>query len=798
MSKQLINDYVQRATWKTSENASSTFSLQGLMQFLSTQAVSDYWLRELYNEKIRQCYEENRFHIHDLGFLSSYCAGWSIEDVLLKGFGGVENKIYCRPAKHLNTALNQLVNFLFTLQGELAGAQALSNLDTYLAPFVRYDKLTKLDVFKAIQSFVYSLNVPTRSGFQSPFTNISFDIICPKSLRDRNVIIGGEYHDSWTYGDFQEEMDIINEAFCDVMKQGDGRGSIFSFPIPTYNLTSDFDWESERHRGIWEMTAKYGIPYFTNFINSDLNPEDFRSMCCRLRLDVRKLQNKVGGMFGAAPLTGSVGVVTINLPNLALCAKGDERVFMTILADTLEAAKESLEIKREVIEKNSALYPYASYYLQSVKQRTGKYWSNHFSTIGIIGMHEALMFLSKSVAGITDEHGRAKAIEILGFIKTKLQDFQDSTGNIYNLEATPAESTGYKLAQNDKRIFGDAKIPEYYTNSTCLPVDFTDNVFKALDHQTGLQCEYTGGTVFHTFLGENLPNWKNARDIVRMMTTMYKIPYLSITPTFSVCKSHGYIPGEKKKCPQCDRDCLIYSRVVGYYRPVSDWNNGKKTEFASRKCYKIPFDELDIGGFMINSAIDYPGKPCSSVLFLNGCNLRCPWCHNGPLALGIERSCLYSGEEIIEMVSKTLHKNLVISGGEPTFQPTKLVLFLRKIRSEHPEIHVKLDTNGTDPVVLNTILSEKLVDYVAMDLKCELSRYKELLAFSGSEEDIRESIRLIEGSGVEYEFRTTMVPGAVEVEDLVACQGLLSDKERLISTQDFKPNPNCLNKKYRK
>ncbi|KAI5310601.1 hypothetical protein KEM55_004684, partial [Ascosphaera atra] len=444
----MVEDYLSKTTWKGAENANSTYSLQGLMQFISSNLISEYWLNHIYPAEVLQYATENRFHIHDLGYLSAYCSGWSLEDILIQGFGGVENKIQCRPPKHLNTALNQVVNFLFTVQGELAGAQALSSFDTYLAPFVRHDKLSEGDVFKYIQSFVYSLNVPTRSGFQAPFTNVSMDMICPNNLKDKGVIIGGQIHDEWLYGDFQEEMDVINRAFSAVMKEGDGNGNIFSFPIPTYNLYQGFNWEDPRYEPIWEMTARYGVPYFANFLNSDLNPEDFRSMCCRLRLDVGQLHRRNGSLFGSSPLTGSIGVVTLNLPNLALRSKGDMDSFYNLLFETLRVAKDSLEIKRKVVDANPALYPYAAHYLSAIKERTGSYWTNHFSTIGVNGMNEALIQLTGE--GIATQ--RKLALEMLEAIKEKLQVFQLETGNLFNLEATPAESTAYKLAQRDAQL----------------------------------------------------------------------------------------------------------------------------------------------------------------------------------------------------------------------------------------------------------------------------------------------------------------------------------------------------------
>lgn len=578
---EVIDSYLSKSSWTSAENSNATFSLQGLSQHIATHAVRDYWLQRIYSPAVRQYVEENRFHIHDLGFLSAYCSGWSTEDVLMYGFGGVPNKIQCRPPKHFNTAMNQLVNFLFTLQGELAGAQALSNLDTYMAPFIRADQLEYPQLVKYIQSFVYSLNVPTRSGFQAPFTNVSLDLVCPSTLANNPVIIGGQMHKTWRYKDFQLEMDMFNKAFAEAMSKGDGNGAIFSFPIPTYSISDGFDWEDPRFRPVWEMTAKYGLPYFANFVNSDLDPADFRSMCCRLRLDTRKLHRRGGGIFGSTPLTGSLGVVTLNLPNLAIRA-GSVRAFFDIVRETLDVAKESLETKRTVVESHMDLYPYARYYLRDIHERTGSYWTNHFSTIGIIGMNEAC----ETLLGRGILHNKDFAVSVLRYIKDVLQEFQTETGHLFNLEATPAESTCYKLARADTRLFPDAKIPVFYTNSTMLPVGTTDNIFEALEHQEALQTEYTGGTVLHGFIGERLSQWEQARDLVRSVLTRYRVPYLTITPTFSICSKHGYITGEQRECPTCGDKTLVYSRIVGYFRPVQDWNNGKQLEFDMRKLYE--------------------------------------------------------------------------------------------------------------------------------------------------------------------------------------------------------------------
>ncbi|EON96203.1 putative anaerobic ribonucleoside-triphosphate reductase protein [Phaeoacremonium minimum UCRPA7] len=797
----LVEEYLTKATWKGAENANSTYSHQGLMQYVSGHIISDYWLNSVYTEEIRQYSNENRFHIHDLGFLSAYCSGWSIEDILLQGFGGVENKIQCRPPNHLNTALNQTVNFLFTLQGELAGAQALSNFDTYLAPFIRQDGLTYVEVFKYVQSFVYSLNVPTRSGFQAPFTNISMDLICPKSLVGHPVIIGGKYHEEWVYDDFQEEMDIFNRAFTAVMVQGDGNGSIFSFPIPTYNLWEGFDWQSPRFESIWEMTAKYGVPYFANFINSDLNPEDFRSMCCRLRLDVSKLHSRGGGLFGAVPLTGSIGVVTLNLPNLAMRSNGTKESFFAVLADTLRVAKDSLEIKRKIVDGHSALYPYAAHYLSVIKKRTGSYWTNHFSTIGVNGMNEALITLfGDGIVGKKDF-----AIEVLEFIKEELQQFQNETGNLFNLEATPAESTSYKLAQKDRELFPGKDIPSFYTNSTALPVDATEDLFEALDHQEKLQCAYTGGTVFHAFLGERLSGGKQARDLVQAIASRYRIPYISLTPTFSICKSHGYITGECPQCPKCGEEALVYSRIVGYFRPTRDWNKGKKEEFAMRKYYRytapasassaitqlpsIADIKPPVAGYTKLTLSDYPGKPQASIMFTSRCNLACPWCHNGPVVRG--RRDDVTIQDVLKHITASQHKCLVVSGGEPTIH-AGLLPFLRVLKAAG--ISVKLDTNGTSPDVLRQVYTEGLVDFVAMDLKCKLDRYKEVAGRAVDPAVLEESINLIKDSGVPYQFRTTVVPDLVDIEDVLECKRL-ADGE--LTVQKFRKGGSNLHSRFR-
>ncbi|KAG8672118.1 hypothetical protein FPOAC2_05484 [Fusarium poae] len=801
----LVDEYLAKGTWKTAENANSTYSHQGLMQYVSNQIISQYWLEKIYTPEIRKFDSENRFHIHDLGFLNAYCSGWSIEDILLQGFGGVENKIQCRPARHLNTALNQIVNFLFTLQGELAGAQALSSFDTYLAPFIHSDKLSYTEVFKCVQSFVYSLNVPTRSGFQAPFTNLSLDLVCPERLGSQSVIVGGELQTEWVYSDFQEEMDLLNKAFAEVMMQGDGNGNIFSFPIPTYNITDGIDWESPRWQSIWEMTAKYGVPYFANFINSDLDPEDFRSMCCRLRLDLSKLHCRVGGQYGASPLTGSIGVVTLNLPNLAYRSKGSKETFMSELAVTLGVARDSLEIKRKLVDANSALYPYAAHYLSATKHRSGSYWTNHFSTIGVNGMHEALVDLLGEGIGYRKDF----AIEVLEFIKDQLQEFQKETGNLYNLEASPAESTCFKFAKRDKQLFPDHDIPTYYTNSTMLPVGTTEDLFEVMSHQEELQCSYTGGTVFHAFLGEQLPNWKLARDLIKTLTARYRIPYITITPTFSICPVHGYRVGEQPECTACGELTLVYSRIVGYFRPTRDWNRGKSEEFVQRKVFKYEtgllsdndtklleledqvaaIQDLPVAGYIKSTLSDYPGKTQASIMFTSRCNLACPWCHNGPLVQGECDDVTIL--DVFKHINSTSHKCLVISGGEPTIHKG-LLPFLRILKNAG--ISVKLDSNGTSPDILKQVFAEKLVDFIAMDIKCALENYKRVTGKKIKPKLLEASIGLIKASGVSYEFRTTVVPELVDVEDLFEAKRLSGEK---LTVQRFRNGDTLLNESFR-
>ena len=547
----MIDDYINQKDWKVKENANMGYSLQGLNNYISTTVASGYWLTKVYPKEVADAHRSGDFHIHDLGSISVYCCGWDLKELLLRGFGGAYGKVESRPPKHFRTALGQIVNFFYTLQGEAAGAQAFSNFDTLLAPFIYYDNLTYDQVRQYMQEFIFNINVPTRVGFQTPFTNITMDLTIPEMFKDEYVIIGGELKDK-KYGEFQKEADWINRAFCEIMIEGDAKHRIFSFPIPTYNITKDFDWDNPLLDPLWEMTAKYGIPYFSNFINSDMDPSDARSMCCRLRLDNRELRKRGGGLFGSNPMTGSIGVVTLNMPRLGYLSDNEEEFFAR-LESLLELAKTSLEIKREVLEQftDQGLYPYSRHYLSGIRQRFGSYWANHFSTIGVVGLNEmCLNFLGVSIA---HPEGKAFAVKVLSYIRERMLEFQDETGHLYNLEATPAESTAYKLAKVDKERFSDiisqGEAEPYYTNSSQLPVNYTDDLFWALDHQDDLQTLYTGGTVFHIFLGESLDSGETVKKLVKVISENYRLPYFTITPTFTICPNHGLIPGAHFRCP---------------------------------------------------------------------------------------------------------------------------------------------------------------------------------------------------------------------------------------------------------
>jgi len=568
--KKIITDYVEEKDWRVKENSNMGYSLQGLNNHIVAHAMSDYWLKEIYPPLIGDMHLNGDIHIHDLSSLSTYCLGWDLKDILIQGFTGVVGKVESAPAKHLRSALGQLVNFFYTLQGEAAGAQAVSSFDTYLAPFVRYDKLNYQQVKQHIQEFIFNMNVPTRTGFQTVFSNLTLDIIPGKEVGDENVIIGGEIQKE-KYKDFQKEMDMINMTFCDVMMEGDAKGGIFSFPIPTYNITKDFNWDSKVADKIFEMTGKYGIPYFSNFINSDLKPEDIRSMCCRLRILNKELKRKGGGLFGANPLTGSIGVVTINLPRIGYLSKSEEEFFGR-LEDLMDIAKKSLIIKRAILEKNmeKGLYPYSKHYLRLVYQRFGKYWKNHFSTIGLVGMNEALLNFNSE--DMTTKKGVEFAEKVLNFMRDRLTEYQEETDDVWNLEATPAEGTTRRLATFDKKRYPDIIVANgknyrekgvvpYYTNSSQLPVGYTDDVFEALDLQDNIQTLYTGGTTFHTFLGEAMPSVKSVKNLVRKIAENYRLPYFTITPSFSICPKHGYLSGEHKYCPKCDAEMGIINNI---------------------------------------------------------------------------------------------------------------------------------------------------------------------------------------------------------------------------------------------
>lgn len=594
-SDKLIGDYLEKLDWRVRENANMTFSLQGLNNHVASAISSHYWLNKIYPPAIKKAHLEGDFHIHNLQLLAPYCCGWDLYDLLLRGFGGVRGKIESRPAKHFRVALGQIVNFLYTLQGEIAGAVALANFDTLLAPFIAYDHLSYGEVKQCIQEFLYWMNVPTRVGFQTPFSNLTFDLTPPSDLSAEPVVVGGKPQKS-TYGEFPREMAMLNRAFGEMMIEGDARGRVFTFPIPTYNITPNFNWQDENLIPVWQMTAKYGIPYFANFVNSDMKPADIRSMCCRLRLDTSRLKKRGGSLFASNPLTGSLGVVTINLPRIGYLSRNKKEFFQR-LERLMDLARDSLEIKRKTIERftEKNLLPYARHYLGGIKKRFGCYWANHFSTIGLNGMNEALLnFLGKDIG---TKEGIKFAAEILRFMRKKLLGYQRETGNFYNLEATPAESTSYIFAKTDKKKYPEIIVANeeevkkgaepYYTNSSQLPVDFGPDVFLALQLQDPLQTLYTGGTVFHIFLGERLPSWESARRLIKKVAENFHLPYYTLTPTFSICPQHGYLIGEKPICPRCGAKTEVYSRVVGYLRPVDQWNAGKQAEFRQRRSFVL-------------------------------------------------------------------------------------------------------------------------------------------------------------------------------------------------------------------
>ena len=591
----MVDDYLKKLDWQVRENSNMTYSIQGLNNYLASNLSKSYWLNKIYSKKVKEAHINGDIHIHDLNIVAGYCVGWDLKDLLNGGFRGVEGKVQSKAPKHFRTALMQMANFLYTMQGEAAGAQAFSNFDTLLAPYIKYDGISYNEVKQAMQEFIFNLNVPTRVGFQTPFTNITMDLTVPNYFKDEFVTIGGEIKEE-TYSNFQNEMNMINKAFFEIMMEGDATGQVFTFPIPTYNITKDFDFDNPELKGLWEMTAKYGVPYFSNFINSNMNPEDARSMCCRLRIDNRELEYRGGGLFGSNPLTGSIGVVTINLPKIGYLAK-NEKEFFEMLKQKMDIAKESLEEKRKIIEHltENGLYPYTKYYLRDIKKRFNKYWKNHFSTIGLIGANEACLNLLG--VNIADKRGLDFANKIMDFMTDVIIDYKKETGNNYNLEASPAEGASYRLAKKDKENYPDiivANEKEYkkgakpfYTNSTQLPVNFTDDIFEALNLQDELQAKYTGGTVIHIFAGERIYDLDVMKNLVKKICTNYKLPYFTFTPTFSICKTHGYIAGEHFKCPKCDEETEVFSRVVGYIRPIKQWNDGKMEEFKTRKNFCV-------------------------------------------------------------------------------------------------------------------------------------------------------------------------------------------------------------------
>ncbi len=635
---EVVEEYLKGKDWLIKENSNMGYSLQGLNNYIvSNKIIPKFWLRRVYHEKIRKAHEEADVHIHDLGTLGPYCVGWDLEDLLMTGAKGIAGNIESKPAKHFRTALGQIYNFFYTLQGESAGAQALSDFDVLLAPFIKKDNLYYSEVKQCMQEFLFNMNVPTRVGFQTPFTNITMDLKVPEYMKDKPIIIGTNKEDIKSnilkekelkqkhygkffgniifhfskkkkelnrlegllkkpYSKFQKEVDMINKAFAECMIEGDATGRSFTFPIPTYNITKNFDWDNPNHNALWEMTAKYGIPYFSNFVNSNMNPEDSRSMCCRLRLDQEELRKRGGGLFGSNPQTGSVGVVTINMPRIGYTCK-DESSFFNRLEELMDMSKDSLETKRKAIENftEKGLYPYSRFYLRKVKERFGEYWENHFSTIGILGMNEAIMNFIPG-ENIATQKGKQFALKVLDFMRGKLEQYQKETGKMYNLEATPGEGATYRFALADKKRFRDIITANeeavkkgadpYYTNSTHLPVNHTEDLFEALELQDELQTKYTGGTVFHTFVGERLEG-KNVKTLVRKIAENFKLPYFTITPTFSVCPNDGYISGEHKICPKCNEETDVYSRIVGYIRAVDKWNKGKQSEFKDRKEFNV-------------------------------------------------------------------------------------------------------------------------------------------------------------------------------------------------------------------
>ncbi len=588
IDKDLVSEYIKKDDWEIKENANHAFSLSSLNNYISSNIVKKYWLNKVYTKEIRDVHNSGAIHIHDLSCLAPYCTGWDLIEFLTEGFGGIENKVNSSSPKHFSTALGQMVNFIYTVQNEVAGAVGFSNFDTILSQYIAKDKLSYNQVKQSIQEFIYNLNVPTRTASQTPFSNLSFDLVCPEHLKRMPTILDN----TKCYGDYQKEMDMIVKAFCEVMYNGDRANRVFTFPIPTINIDKDFDWDNANYEWLWKITAKFGIPYFGNFISTGKNKDETRSFCCRLSLNKKEIQKRGGGIFNSDPLTGSMGVCTINIPQLAYLSNKDTSLFYKKLDDLLDVCKMALEIKRKTIEDltDNDLYPYCKFWLKNIKKKTGKYWDNHFSTIGILGFSEALKILGVS-EDIGDEVGIKFAKETLEYIQNKCLEFQKETGNLYNFEAVPGESTATRFFKMDKKNYPDIvkSIGDkgYYSNSTMLPVQYTDDIYMALKKQEELQSLYSGGSVFHAFLGEQIKDYTMVPKLLKAILTKFKVPYLSLTPTFSICKNHGYLNGEQYKCPKCEESTEVYSRVVGYLRPVSHFNEGKKEEFEDRKIYKV-------------------------------------------------------------------------------------------------------------------------------------------------------------------------------------------------------------------
>ncbi len=669
--KDLVNSYVNVTDWRVKENSTVTYSVGGLILSNSGAITANYWLSEIYDDEIANAHRNADIHIHDLSMLTGYCAGWSLKQLIQEGLGGVTGKITSAPASHLATLCNQMVNFLGIMQNEWAGAQAFSSFDTYLAPFVKVDNLSYDQVKKCIESFVYGVNTPSRWGTQAPFSNITLDWTVPADLAEQNAIVGRKEM-NFTYGDCKAEMDMINRAFIEIMIEGDANGRGFQYPIPTYSITRDFDWsETENNNLLFEMTSKYATPYFSNYVNSDMEPSDVRSMCCRLRLDLRELRKKGGGFFGSGESTGSVGVVTINLPRIAFLSENEED-FYKRLDKMMDISARSLKIKRTIITKllNEGLYPYTKRYLGT--------FENHFSTIGLVGMNEVGLNAKWLRANMIDERTRQFAKDVLNHMRERLSDYQEEYGDLYNLEATPAESTSYRLAKHDvKRYPGIITASDgtpYYTNSSHLPVGYTEDVFEALDMQDELHTLYTSGTVFHAFLGEKLPDWKTAATLVRKIAENYRLPYYSISPTYSVCKNHGYIAGEHFTCPECGESAEVYSRITGYYRPVQNWNDGKSQEYKERKVYSIASSDIAKHGTVKRADAPAAEAEATSAILADGLYLfktaTCPNCkvalaNLAKAGISVNEVMVYENQELaLTLGVKQAPTLIVVSGGQ--------------------------------------------------------------------------------------------------------------------------------------